>query len=374
MVRAYVLIKIEPGRIRRHRRPAARSAQRGACRRRHRTRRPDRPGERPRSRARRRPHLPLDPDHRRCQGDRYPHRRHWRLIQFLCRATRSAAWPLGPLISILRHPGAALVRILVSGGAGFIASHVSDRFLELGHEVAIVDNLVTGKRENLPSSAAFYEVDIVTPALDDVFAEVKPEVVCHHAAHIDVRRSVADPMYDAQVNVLGSLNLLECCRRHGTRKVIYAGTGGALFGEAEYMPVDETHPVDPDLALRCQQAHGRALPLHLPVNFGLDYTVLRYPNVYGPRQDPHGEAGVVAIFALQLLAGTSPPSSATAPRPATTATWPTSLPANAGPRIGRRRPVQHRPRHRGLRPGDLRRGARRRGRGRRAGIRPRPAR
>ncbi len=137
------------------------------------------------------------------------------------------------------------MRILVTGGAGFIASHVSDRFLELGHQVAIVDNLATGKRENLPPSAAFYEIDVRDAALDAVFAEVKPEVVCHHAAQMDVRRSVADPVYDAQVNVLGSLNVLECCRRHGTRKVIYAGTGGAMFGEADYLPVDETHPVMP---------------------------------------------------------------------------------------------------------------------------------
>ena len=198
------------------------------------------------------------------------------------------------------------MRILVSGGAGFIASHVSDRFLELGHQVAIVDNLATGKRENLPSAATFYEVDVRDAALDAVFAEVKPEVVCHHAAQMDVRRSVADPVYDAQVNVLGSLNMLECCRRHGTRKVIYAGTGGAMFGEADYLPVDETHPVMP-ISPYGVSKHTVEHYLHTySVNAGLDYTVLRYPNVYGPRQDPHGEAGVVAIFSLQLLAGTRP--------------------------------------------------------------------
>jgi len=198
------------------------------------------------------------------------------------------------------------VRILVSGGAGFIASHVSDRFLELGHQVSIVDNLATGKRENLPPSATFYEVDIRDAELDAVFAEVKPEVVCHHAAQMDVRRSVADPVYDAQVNVLGSLNVLECCRRHGTRKVIYAGTGGAMFGEADCLPVDESHPVMP-ISPYGVSKHTVEHYLHTySVNAGLDYTVLRYPNVYGPRQDPHGEAGVVAIFSLQLLAGTRP--------------------------------------------------------------------
>ncbi|MCJ7795398.1 MAG: NAD-dependent epimerase/dehydratase family protein [Thermoleophilia bacterium] len=198
------------------------------------------------------------------------------------------------------------MRILVSGGAGFIASHVSDRFLELGHQVSVVDNLATGKRENLPPSATFYEVDVRDAALDAVFAEVKPEVVCHHAAQMDVRRSVADPVYDAQVNVLGSLNVLECCRRHGARKVIYAGTGGAMFGEADYLPVDETHAVMP-ISPYGVSKHTVEHYLHTySVNGGLDYTVLRYPNVYGPRQDPHGEAGVVAIFSLQLLAGTRP--------------------------------------------------------------------
>jgi UDP-glucose 4-epimerase len=198
------------------------------------------------------------------------------------------------------------VKILVTGGAGFIASHVADRFLALGHEVVIVDNLVTGKRENLPDGARFVEVDITTPELDEVFADVRPEVVCHHAAHIDVRRSVADPMYDAGVNLLGGLNLLECCRRHGVRKVLYAGTGGALFGEAEYIPVDETHPVNPLSPYGVSKHTFEHYLFTYRANFGLDYTVLRYPNVYGPRQDPHGEAGVVAIFALHLLDGAQP--------------------------------------------------------------------
>lgn len=198
------------------------------------------------------------------------------------------------------------MRILVTGGAGFIASQVSDRFLELGHQVSIVDNLATGKRGNLPSSAAFYEVDVRDPTLDAVFAEVRPEVVCHHAAQLDVRRSVTDPIYDAQVNILGTLNLLECCRRHGTRKVIYAGTGGAMFGEADYLPVDETHPVMPISPYGVSKHTVEHYLYTYQVNAGLDFTVLRYPNVYGPRQDPHGEAGVIAIFALQLLSGVRP--------------------------------------------------------------------
>ncbi len=198
------------------------------------------------------------------------------------------------------------MRTLVTGGAGFIASHIADRLLEEGHDVAIVDNLATGKRANLPPKARFHEIDIRDPALADVFIEERPEIVIHHAAQMDVRRSVAEPAYDADVNLLGTLNLLERCREHGTRKVVYAGTGGAMFGEAAYLPVDERHPVMP-ISPYGVSKHTVEHYLHAyRVNFGLDYTVLRYPNVYGPRQDPHGEAGVVAIFALQMLDGGQP--------------------------------------------------------------------
>jgi UDP-glucose 4-epimerase len=198
------------------------------------------------------------------------------------------------------------VKILVTGGAGFIASHVSDRLLGLGHDVSIVDNLSTGKRQNLPAAAKFHEVDIRDAALSDVFATDRPEVVIHHAAHADVTRSVRDPQYDASVNVLGSLNLLECCRAHGVRKFIYASTGGALYGEPEYIPADEAHPIYP-LSPYGVSKHVVEHYLYVyRVNHGLEYTVLRYPNVYGPRQDPHGEAGVVAIFSLQLLTGKQP--------------------------------------------------------------------
>jgi UDP-glucose 4-epimerase len=198
------------------------------------------------------------------------------------------------------------VKILVTGGAGFIASHVSDRLLALGHEVSIVDNLSTGKLDNLPPAAKFHEIDIRDAALGDVFTADRPEVVIHHAAHADVTRSVRDPQYDASVNVLGSLNLLECCRVNGVRKFIYASTGGALYGEPQYIPADEGHPIDP-LSPYGVSKHVVEHYLYVyRVNHGLEYTVLRYPNVYGPRQDPHGEAGVVAIFALQLLTGKQP--------------------------------------------------------------------
>ena len=198
------------------------------------------------------------------------------------------------------------MRILVTGGAGFIASHVSDRLLSLGHQVVIVDNLATGKRENLPASATFYEADIRDQDLRSLFAEARPEVVIHHAAHIDVTRSVREPTYDASINILGSLNLLECCREHGVRKIIYAGTGGALFGEPSYLPVDEDHPIDPISPYGVSKHTVEHYLFAYRANHGIDYIVLRYPNVYGPRQDPHGEAGVVAIFALQLLTGRQP--------------------------------------------------------------------
>jgi UDP-glucose 4-epimerase len=198
------------------------------------------------------------------------------------------------------------VKILVTGGAGFIASHVSDSFLALGHEVCIVDNFASGKRENLPADAAFYEADIRDENLADVFNAEKPDVVVHHAAHIEVTRSVREPAYDASINILGSLNLFECCRAYGVKKIIYAGTGGALVGEPVYIPVDEAHPIDP-LAPYGVSKHTVEHYLYTyKANHGIDYTVLRYPNVYGPRQDPHGEAGVVAIFSLMLLAGQQP--------------------------------------------------------------------
>jgi len=198
------------------------------------------------------------------------------------------------------------VKILVTGGAGFIASHVSDGFLALGHDVAIVDNFASGKRENLPAGVAFHEVDIRDERLRDVFREEKPEVVVHHAAHIEVARSVREPAYDASINIMGSLNLLECCREYGVSKIIYAGTGGALVGEPIYIPVDEAHPIDPLAPYGVCKHTVEHYLFTYKANHGIEYTVLRYPNVYGPRQDPHGEAGVVAIFSLQMLAGQQP--------------------------------------------------------------------
>ena len=198
------------------------------------------------------------------------------------------------------------MRILVTGGAGFIASHVSDRLISLGQQVCIVDNLSTGKRQNVPAAARFYEIDIRDKGLDKVFEAEKPQIVIHHAAHANVTESVRNPGYDASVNIGGSINLLECCVRHEVDRVVYASTGGALYGEACYLPADESHPIDPVSPYGVSK-HGVEQYLYAyRQNHGLEYVVLRYPNVYGPRQDPHGEAGVVAIFSLQLLTGKQP--------------------------------------------------------------------
>ena len=195
------------------------------------------------------------------------------------------------------------MKVLVTGGAGFIGSHVVDAYLAEGYHVVVVDNLSTGRLSNLNPAAKFYQVDIRSPQLSDVFEAERPDFVNHHAAQMDVRRSMAEPVLDADINILGSINLLECARRSMVRRLIYISTGGAVYGEPEYLPCDEEHPIKPI----CQYGASKHTVEHYlymyQQNYGLDYTVLRYPNVYGPRQDPHGEAGVVAIFAGQMLAG-----------------------------------------------------------------------
>ena len=193
------------------------------------------------------------------------------------------------------------MKILVTGGAGFIGSHVVDACVESGYQVVVVDDLSTGRASNLNPAATFYKMDIRDPGMAQVFEIERPDFVDHHAAQMDVRRSIVDPLFDADVNIRGSINLLECSRRVGVKRFVYISTGGAVYGEPVYLPCDEEHPINPI----CQYGASKHTVEHYlymyQVNYGLEYTVLRYPNVYGPRQDPHGEAGVVAIFAGQML-------------------------------------------------------------------------
>lgn len=194
------------------------------------------------------------------------------------------------------------MKVLVTGGAGFIGSHVVDAYLKAGMEVVVVDDLSTGRMSNLNPEVRLYQVDVRSPDLEEIFRREQPEFVNHHAAQMDVRRSVQDPLFDADVNVLGSINVIQSAIHTGVRKIVYISSGGAVYGEPEYLPCDEAHPVQPI----CQYGVSKHTVEHYlylyRVNFGLDYVVLRYPNVFGPRQDPAGEAGVVAIFAGKMLA------------------------------------------------------------------------
>ncbi|RMF94499.1 MAG: NAD-dependent epimerase/dehydratase family protein [Candidatus Schekmanbacteria bacterium] len=195
---------------------------------------------------------------------------------------------------------------LVTGGAGFIGSHIVDALIDDGFTVSIVDNLATGKERNINPSAHFYKIDIRDEKLSDVFDREKPDIVFHLAAQMDVRKSVEDPSYDADVNVRGAINLLENSKRTGVEKLLFSSTGGAIYGEPETFPVKEDHPIRPLSPYGLTKfVFENYLGLYERL-YGFKYTVLRYPNVYGPRQDPHGEAGVVAIFSQQMLTGVQP--------------------------------------------------------------------
>ena len=194
-------------------------------------------------------------------------------------------------------------RALVTGGAGFIGSHLVDRLVEEGFSVAIVDNLATGRQQNVNTNAQLYVTDIAGPSLAEVFAQVRPHVVFHLAAQASVTRSMEQPMEDAVTNVVGAVNLLDQCRQHGIDRFVYSSTGGALYGEPETLPCAEDHPIKP---LSVYGASKHAVEGYLRVfsqQAGFPFTILRYGNVYGPRQDPHGEAGVIAIFTRRMLDG-----------------------------------------------------------------------
>ncbi|MCR4417248.1 MAG: GDP-mannose 4,6-dehydratase [Ignavibacteria bacterium] len=197
------------------------------------------------------------------------------------------------------------MNILVTGGAGFIASHIVDAFIENGHNVTIIDNLTTGRKENINPGAKFYEIDI-RDDLTKIFDEGKFDVVNHHAAQIDVRRSVTDPIYDAGVNIIGTLNLLQNSIKFGVKKFMFASTGGAVYGEQDYFPADENHKQQPLSPYGISKLSVEKYLYFYKEVHGLKYTILRYANIYGPRQNPLGEAGVVCIFLDKILAGDQP--------------------------------------------------------------------
>lgn len=197
------------------------------------------------------------------------------------------------------------MKVLVTGGAGFIGSHVVDAHLEAGWDVAVIDNLSTGSQANLDPRATLYNVDVRDPQLRDIVARERPDVVNHHAAQASVPISIADPRLDADVNILGALHLFDACRAAGVRRIVYASTGGALYGDPERLPAGEDTPIRPLSPYGISKYVGEH---YLRVLAGPEatWTVLRYSNVYGPRQDPTGEAGVVAIFTQAMLSGRTP--------------------------------------------------------------------
>jgi UDP-glucose 4-epimerase len=197
------------------------------------------------------------------------------------------------------------VKALVTGGAGFIGSHIVDLLVEEGHEVAVVDSLVGGRHSNVNAKARFHREDIGTTEFRQIVRLEKPEVVFHQAAQMSVKKSTDDPIYDAQINVLGLLNVLESCTANGVRKVIFASSG-ATYGNPDYLPLDEQHPLRPASPYGITKMVAEHYLAYYALDHGLQFTALRYGNVYGPRQDAHGEAGVIAIFTNQLLSGRTP--------------------------------------------------------------------
>lgn len=195
------------------------------------------------------------------------------------------------------------MKILLTGGAGFIGSNVADAFIKEGHDVVIVDDLSSGKRENVNRKARFFPVDIRSDELKNIFESERPDIVNHHAAQISVTESARDPIFDADVNVLGFLNVMEAARTYGVKKIIFISSGGAVYGEASEYPTSEQWIPEPMSPYAISKMVAEDYLRFYRHQYGLDYTVLRYANIYGPRQIPHGEAGVIAIFMDNLLSG-----------------------------------------------------------------------
>lgn len=195
------------------------------------------------------------------------------------------------------------MRILVTGGAGFIGSNTVDALVATGaHEISVIDDLSAGKPDQVNPSARFYKADIRDAGeVGRIVASERPEVMIHFAAQMDVRRSVADPTADAQVNLVGFLNLMEAGRQHGLRRVVFSSTGGAIYGEQDFFPADESHPCRPLSPYGVAKFATESYLYFYGAQYGIDYAAMRYANVYGPRQDPHGDAGAVAIFCGRLL-------------------------------------------------------------------------
>lgn len=195
------------------------------------------------------------------------------------------------------------MRAMVTGGAGFIGSTLVDALVASGAQVSVVDDLSRGQRSRVPNDVDFHQLDIVDHSLAAVIASAAPEVVFHLAAQIDVRRSVSEPLVDTRINVLGTVNVLEACARASVHRVVFASSGGALYGDTAVLPTPETHPCNPASAYGAAKLAGETYGAVFQQVHGLEFVALRYANVYGPRQDPHGEAGVVAIFAQRLVSG-----------------------------------------------------------------------
>lgn len=198
------------------------------------------------------------------------------------------------------------MNILVTGGAGFIGSNIVDAYISKGHSVVIIDNMSTGVKDYINPKAKFYEMDVCDTGISKVFEENKIDLINHHAAQIDLRKSVDDPAFDINVNIAGSVNLLQNAIKSGVKKFIFASTGGAIYGEHDYFPADEEHPTRPYAPYGINKMCVEKYLYYYNHVYGLDYVVLRYANVYGPRQNPHGECGVIAIFTDKILNGQQP--------------------------------------------------------------------